>query len=771
MANDMVPEVRAIVEPEGTSVAWEVDALALRERYNHPRNSLALPPCELQAPTASGTTTIKVESALHVKAASGALVWTLSLPEGVCAWYSRWVGPSQQRMRVCKSSWANAGEWRGGECRSWNLEEHRDGATLRLGLELLLVASEETMPGDDGRFQLGKKIGGGGMAEIKEVHDAVTDRKDLAAKVASRLHDAVGEAQVLERLANTPGFPEVVGVSRVGDQNVLVMQRLYRNLAELQRNADIAPNHRFSADTVIEIGVQSITRLQSLHAEGFIHQDIKPENLMIDNEWGNAIYLIDFGIASHWRAANQHVAFSTLADEGSKGIHGTEKYCSVDAHLGNQSRRSDMESLCFVLISLATGSLPWEELVKNDQLPKEERYDLVLAKKQEPGLLEAYIRKELASQPKLMQALVQFLHSCRSLAFDAEPDYEALCDELLFGRSSPLLMVDSDVVITELSANTCETPGTYAVEEADQSGEGSCGSQQSLLPHTSGGRFFTALARTHQNISTKTAADVSSSRSTLDWQTPIGATARMACSCPAGHALKEFTVGQYKDYYCNECGRQVSHQENVMNCKRCNYDICVSCAQQAWGEHMFKGFLEETLESLGLESLRQFTEKALQSGDVVVKMPSTACDAAGWPHGVTVRVGNLKRFIDAMTHPSRQSSLRSGPPSLRSFTGPPSSLSWMKPPASLRSLKSGPPSVPTIVEGRRTVAAEPEADSYRSNAEESGCFLQRIVRRCCGRAHDPAADLVLHGQPHSLQPRAEASSYLQRHGRQPGQRL
>ncbi len=42
--------------------------------------------------------------------------------------------------------------------------------------------------------------------------------------------------------------------------------------------------HRFSLKTVIQIGVQLVDRLQQLHDKGFLHSDLKPENIMINED-------------------------------------------------------------------------------------------------------------------------------------------------------------------------------------------------------------------------------------------------------------------------------------------------------------------------------------------------------------------------------------------------------------------------------------------------------------------------------------------------------
>ncbi len=45
------------------------------------------------------------------------------------------------------------------------------------------------------------------------------------------------------------------------------------------------------------IGIQIIQRLRDLHSIGIIHNDIKPNNILINKENGELLYLIDFGLS------------------------------------------------------------------------------------------------------------------------------------------------------------------------------------------------------------------------------------------------------------------------------------------------------------------------------------------------------------------------------------------------------------------------------------------------------------------------------------------
>lgn len=115
----------------------------------------------------------------------------------------------------------------------------------------------------------------------------------------------------------------------------------------------LAKNHKtFGLETVCQIGVEVLERLQVLHEANFVHCDLKPDNLAIDLAC-KKIHLIDFGLSDK------------LPDSGeplktNKAV-GSPKFMAIGSHYGIVSFKNDIQSLGFVLIDLLTGSLPWDE--------------------------------------------------------------------------------------------------------------------------------------------------------------------------------------------------------------------------------------------------------------------------------------------------------------------------------------------------------------------------------------------------------------------------
>jgi len=69
------------------------------------------------------------------------------------------------------------------------------------------------------------------------------------------------------------------------------------------------PNGFLSEGTVIMIGIQMCERLRDLHTIGITHNDIKPDNILLDPIEPDKIILIDFGLSSEYidRKNNSHI--------------------------------------------------------------------------------------------------------------------------------------------------------------------------------------------------------------------------------------------------------------------------------------------------------------------------------------------------------------------------------------------------------------------------------------------------------------------------------
>ncbi len=161
-------------------------------------------------------------------------------------------------------------------------------------------------------------------------------------------------------------------------------------------------------------GIQMIDRLEWIHSKNIVHRDIKPDNFVMGrNEAKHIVYLLDFGLSKkYWSTkTNSHIKYTL-----SRKLTGTARYASINALKGGeQSRRDDLEALCYVLIYFLKGELPWQG-IQVDR--KEDRYKKIYEIKKD--------MKEEEICSGIPMEFVRFLKYTKNLAFEANPDYNYL---------------------------------------------------------------------------------------------------------------------------------------------------------------------------------------------------------------------------------------------------------------------------------------------------------------------------------------------------------
>lgn len=273
------------------------------------------------------------------------------------------------------------------------------------------------------RFRVEKQIGKGAFGCIYLVSDMSQPKSTvaLAAKVEPRdcQYPQIGyETRVYRELGGAPGVPSIVWAGTDAGHNVMIMELLGYSLEELFNYC----GRKFSLKTVLCLGVEMLQRLKHVHARGFVHRDVKPDNFLFGlGEHAETLYLVDFGLCKRYLdpATRAHIP-----DRGGKQLTGTPRYASVRTHEGReQSRRDDLESLAYVLFYFLAGALPWQGKPE---------------KKKQAGYSAVMVMKNSAAAGAGMPAeIVAILTHARALAFDAAPDYDALIAGLtsLFVRS------------------------------------------------------------------------------------------------------------------------------------------------------------------------------------------------------------------------------------------------------------------------------------------------------------------------------------------------
>jgi eukaryotic-like serine/threonine-protein kinase len=203
----------------------------------------------------------------------------------------------------------------------------------------------------DGRYRVLKRLGSGGMADVYCAEDTQLGRR-VALKLLYRRF--AEDAEFVERFrreaSSAAGLqhPNIVGVFDRGEWDgtyYIAMEFLDgRTLKQLVTEHGAMP-----PDLAIDITLQVLRAARSAHKRGVVHRDIKPHNVMLDDE-GRA-KVTDFGIA--------RAGASDMTQTGS--IMGTAQYLSPEqAHGEPVSPRSDLYSIGVMLYELVTGRVPFD---------------------------------------------------------------------------------------------------------------------------------------------------------------------------------------------------------------------------------------------------------------------------------------------------------------------------------------------------------------------------------------------------------------------------
>nr|XP_043609193.1 casein kinase 1-like protein 9 [Erigeron canadensis] len=263
-----------------------------------------------------------------------------------------------------------------------------------------------------GKFKLGRKIGSGSFGELY-LGVNIQSGEEVAIKlepVKTRHPQLHYESKIYRLLQGGTGIPNLKWFGVEGEYNIMVIDLLGPSLEDLFNYC----NRKFSLKTVLMLADQLINRVEYMHARGFLHRDLKPDNFLMGlGRKANQVYAIDFGLAKKYRDLQTH---KHIPYRENKNLTGTARYASVNTHLGvEQSRRDDLESLGYVLMYFIRGSLPWQGLKAGN---KKQKYDRISEKK-----MLTPIEVLCKSYPS---EFISYFHYCRSLRFEDKPDYSYL---------------------------------------------------------------------------------------------------------------------------------------------------------------------------------------------------------------------------------------------------------------------------------------------------------------------------------------------------------
>jgi serine/threonine protein kinase len=220
---------------------------------------------------------------------------------------------------------------------------------------VVMVNASALAPGSDfgTRYRIEALLGQGGMGCVYKAYDKNLDRT-IALKVVR--HGVMGEADALKRfkqeliLASKISHKNILRIhdmGEVGDTKFITMayiegQDLYGILKETPK---------MPLERVLKFAIAMAEALAAAHAEGVVHRDLKPQNILVSKD--DQIFVSDFGLAKSF-------------EEGAQGMTktgaflGTPRYMSPEQVEGKPADlRSDLYAYGLMLYEMVTGDVPF----------------------------------------------------------------------------------------------------------------------------------------------------------------------------------------------------------------------------------------------------------------------------------------------------------------------------------------------------------------------------------------------------------------------------
>jgi uncharacterized protein (TIGR03067 family) len=237
-----------------------------------------------------------------------------------------------------------------GDCEKENVES-KENIVQRL-TALLAPTDDPSMLGRIGSYEIIGLLGHGGMGAVFKAHDPGLNRyvaikillPHLALSGAARARFR-REGQAAAAIIDDSVLPIYV-VDEWQGIPYLAMQYT-RGVSLQKRIHDRGP---LELKEILRIGLQAARGLAAAHAQGLVHRDVKPSNILLDGSVDRA-FLTDFGLA---RAVDD----ASLTASGI--VAGTPQYMSPEqARAESIDHRSDLFSLGSVMYAMCTGHVPF----------------------------------------------------------------------------------------------------------------------------------------------------------------------------------------------------------------------------------------------------------------------------------------------------------------------------------------------------------------------------------------------------------------------------
>ncbi len=254
-------------------------------------------------------------------------------------------------------------------------------------------------------YSIKKQLGVGGMSRVYLANDPKLKR-NIAVKVLLSSYSSdkrvtkrfVKEARTAAQLQHS-NIISIYDVGKYNNKYYIAMEYLKESLKDRIRRGSL----KNDPENILKVTRTIADALLYAHRKGFIHRDIKPDNVMFRDD--GTLVLLDFGIVKALRSE------SNLTRTGISV--GTPKYMSPEQmRAKNVDERSDIYSLGIVLYEMLTGTTPYRDddlitlAMKHAQGPTPElpkKYDYI------QPLLNKMISKKPSERVRDCEGLIRLI--------------------------------------------------------------------------------------------------------------------------------------------------------------------------------------------------------------------------------------------------------------------------------------------------------------------------------------------------------------------------
>ncbi|MFC4617296.1 Stk1 family PASTA domain-containing Ser/Thr kinase [Camelliibacillus cellulosilyticus] len=265
------------------------------------------------------------------------------------------------------------------------------------------------------RYQIISRVGDGGMAVVYKAKDLILDRV-CAVKVLRQefsndeafIRRFRREAEAVSSLSHT----NIINIYDIGEEDDLyyiVMEYIDGVTLKTYIN-EYAP---LPSENAVYILKQIASAIEHAHQHGIVHRDIKPQNILIDEQ--DHVKVTDFGIA---------LAMTSATITYTNSIMGSAHYLSPEQAKGGKATiKSDVYAFGIVMYEMLTGQLPFPGDTPVTVALKHLNDPYVLPRELMPAIpqsLENIIIKSLAKNPDQRYETMGDVYDDLSTALDPE---------------------------------------------------------------------------------------------------------------------------------------------------------------------------------------------------------------------------------------------------------------------------------------------------------------------------------------------------------------